>query len=123
MHTHTEKGGGGRERGRGGEGERGREGERETGRERERERENESRKQDIDIEVSQNSNRAEYRQGNLQRSTEQHRNIREGKSLSRKINVIHFGSMLFLFTSDRHPFSQIISEAEPGLLPHMNTYL
>ena len=82
-----------------------------------------ARKQDIDIEVSQNSNRAEYRQGNLQRETEQHRNIREGKSLSRKINVIHFGSMLFLFTSDRHPFSQIISEAEPGLLPHMNTYL
>ena len=67
-------------------------------------------KQNIDKEISRER----------QSSTEI---LAEGKSISRKINVIHFESMLFLFTTARHLFSQILSEAEPGLLPHMNTYL
>jgi hypothetical protein len=35
--------------------------------------------------------------------------LAEGKSVSSRTNVIHFGSMLFLFTTPRHPFSQTIS--------------
>ena len=38
-----------------------------------------ARKQDMDIEVSQNGKQEEYRQGNLQRETEQHRNISRRK--------------------------------------------
>ena len=59
----------------------------------------------------------------ISRETEQHRNTREEKSISSKINVIYFESMVFLFTTTRHLFSQIIFEAKTGLLPHMNTYL